>query len=396
MNLRQAFKMAYKSIFAKKGRSVLTMLGIIIGVASVMTLVSFVNGSNQKMMEYYESMGTNKISVSAYKWNGADISSALYDYCLGLHDLVVGVTPDLYSWGTGKYGTKNSQSMEYPPEIRLGSDQYSACNNFNIALGRDLSYLDIQDYSQVCVLGWRAKENFFNYADPVGETISINGIPVKVIGVYKEKDPDNLWSLDNIIVLPYTMNRDLNHTTRMEQFVVKARDSQSTSEAVTRISGFLAGVMGQQDGYYSVVSQNEWMESSNEYNRMLSLVLGGIAGISLLVGGIGIMNIMLVTVTERTREIGIRKAIGAERRSIVVQFLIEASMICGIGGIVGILLGILGTLIAGKLILDMIIMPSSTITAGAFLFSVALGIIFGLYPAVKASGLQPVVALRTE
>ncbi len=396
MNLRQAFKMAYKSIFAKKGRSVLTMLGIIIGVASVMTLVSFVNGSNQKMIEYYESMGTNKIMVSAYKWNGADISSDLYDYCLSLHDLVVGVTPDLYSWGTVTYGTKNSQSMEYPPEIRLGSDQYSACNNFSIALGRDLSYLDIQNYNQVCVLGWRAKENFFNYADPVGQTISINGFPVKVIGVYQEKDPDSIWSLDNIIVLPYTMNRDLNHTTRMEQFVVKARDSQSTTEAVTRISGFLAGVMGQQDGYYSVVSQNEWMESSNEYNRMLSLVLGGIAGISLLVGGIGIMNIMLVTVTERTREIGIRKAIGAERRSIVVQFLIEASMICGIGGIVGILLGILGTLIAGKLILDMIIMPSSTITAGAFLFSVALGIIFGLYPAVKASGLQPVVALRTE
>jgi putative ABC transport system permease protein len=348
MNLRQAFKMAFKSIIAKKGRSMLTMLGIIIGVASVMTLVSFVNGSNQKMMEYYESMGTNKISVYAYKWNGMDVSSQLYDYCLGLTDLVVGVSPVQSAWGTVKYGTKSSEGMDNPPQIQLGSDQYSICNNFQIALGRDISFMDIDDYNQVCVLGWRAKENFFNYADPVGETITINGIPVKVVGVYEEKDPDNPWSLDNIIVFPYTMNRVLNHTTVMQEFVVKAKDAESTTEAVTRISGFLSGLIGQENGYYSVYSQNEWMESSGDYTRMLGLVLGGIAGISLLVGGIGIMNIMLVTVTERTREIGIRKAIGAERRSIVIQFLIEAAVICGIGGIIGILIGMLGTLIAGN------------------------------------------------
>ena len=131
-------------------------------------------------------------------------------------------------------------------------------------------------------------------------------------------------------------------------------------------------------------------------NLMQSLVLGAIAGISLLVGGIGIMNIMLVTVTERTREIGIRKAIGAERRSIVVQFLIEAAVICGIGGIIGIALGCMGTLIAGKFMLDTILWPGAFITIGAFAFSVVLGILFGLYPAIKASGLQPVDALRAD
>ena len=156
--------------------------------------------------------------------------------------------------------------------------------------------------------------------------------------------------------------------------------------------------MGYSDfGDYYVQSDNSAAENVQNQSNMQALVLGAIAGISLLVGGIGIMNIMLVTVTERTREIGIRKAIGAERRSIIAQFLIEAAVICSIGGIIGIAIGYVGTLIAGKLLLDgIILLPSIPITIGAFLFSVVLGILFGMYPAVKASGLQPVVALRAE
>ena len=141
---------------------------------------------------------------------------------------------------------------------------------------------------------------------------------------------------------------------------------------------------------------NEGIDSANEENLVQSLVVGCIAGVSLLVGGIGIMNIMLVTVTERTREIGIRKAIGAERKSIIIQFLIEACMLCGLGGIIGIAFGYLGTLIAGKFMLQMILYPNMAITLGAFAFSVILGVIFGIYPAIKASGLQPVVALRAD
>ena len=144
-------------------------------------------------------------------------------------------------------------------------------------------------------------------------------------------------------------------------------------------------------------SDNSWQNQMQQASLMQTLVMGGIAAISLLVGGIGIMNIMLVTVTERTREIGIRKAIGAERRSIIAQFLIEAAVICGIGGIIGIVIGCLGTRIAGKFLLQgMVLWPNQTITIGAFLFSVVLGVLFGLYPAVKASGLQPVEALRAE
>ena len=153
----------------------------------------------------------------------------------------------------------------------------------------------------------------------------------------------------------------------------------------------------QQGGYGNAYTNNNWQQQAQESAKMQTMVMGGIAAISLIVGGIGIMNIMLVTVTERTREIGIRKAIGAERRSIIAQFLIEAAVICGIGGVLGILIGCMGSLVAGKFLLDgMILWPDQGIVTGAFLFSVVLGIIFGMYPAVKASGLQPVEALRAE
>ena len=424
MKIGQALKMALKSILGNKGRSMLTMLGIIIGIASVMTIVSVINGSNKKSMEMMAAMGTNKITVYANYYNGQDVFQDLYDYCQKLTDYVDGVTPNSQFSATVVYGTKNSSKMggnggysymgggmaavddggggsqntEMPPDLYFGSDQYSACNNFQIERGRDLSLLDIQGYKQVCVLGARAAQTFFNYADPVGKEIQVNGIPFTVVGVYKEKDPDSKWSMDNIIVFPYTDSRTLSPGGQMSEFSVRAKDADAAVEATSRIIGFLTGLMGQnqEKGWYSVQSENQWQQSNNEYATMMSLVMGGIAAISLLVGGIGIMNIMLVTVTERTREIGIRRAIGAERISIVTQFLIEAAMICGIGGVIGILIGTLGSRVAGQMLMQMEIWPSVNITVGAFVLSVALGILFGIYPAAKASKLQPVEALRAE
>ena len=424
LKIGQALKMALKSILGNKGRSMLTMLGIIIGIASVMTIVSVINGSNKKSMEMMAAMGTNKITVYANYYNGQDVFQDLYDYCQKLTDYVDGVTPNSQFSATVVYGTKNSSKMggnggysymgggmaavddggggsqntEMPPNLYFGSDQYSACNNFQIERGRDLSLLDIQGYKQVCVLGARAAQTFFNYADPVGKEIQVNGIPFTVVGVYKEKDPDSKWSMDNIIVFPYTDSRTLSPGGQMSEFSVRAKDADAAVEATSRIIGFLTGLMGQnqEKGWYSVQSENQWQQSNNEYATMMSLVMGGIAAISLLVGGIGIMNIMLVTVTERTREIGIRRAIGAERISIVTQFLIEAAMICGIGGVIGILIGTLGSRVAGQMLMQMEIWPSVNITVGAFVLSVALGILFGIYPAAKASKLQPVEALRAE
>ena len=299
-------------------------------------------------------------------------------------------------------GGGGSVDWEKMMHVKLGSDQYGVCNNYQLAGGREMSYLDVEKTNAVCVLGAGAKEALFDYTDPVGESITINGQPFLVVGWYESMAVDYWPELDNIIVLPYTFNRTLNNNNTINSYVVKAKSASATVEAMTKLDAYLAGLFpknaeGWSDrGDYYVQSDNSWAQNLQSQNLMQSLVLGAIAGISLLVGGIGIMNIMLVTVTERTREIGIRRAIGAERRSIITQFLIEAAMICGIGGIIGIILGYLFTLVAGKLLIHIILLPPVWITASAFALSVFLGIVFGIYPAMKASRLQPVEALRAE
>ena len=417
MNLFQAFKMAFKSISCKKTRSFLTMLGIIIGVASVVIMVSVVQGQNRKNMEYFEKMGDNKITVNAYSYYDVsnETSQRLYDYCLTMDDVVLGITPDaeIGEKLTIRYGAKTlsvndwdnmnyDYSWETALHVKLGSDQYGVCNNYTLGGGREISWLDIEKANAVCVLGSGAKEQLFNFVDPVGETITINGQPFLVVGWYNSMEIEYWPEMDNIIVLPYTFNRSLNNNYAMNNYVIKAKSASATTEALTRLDAFLSGMFPRNEqgwsdyGDYYVQSDNSYADSIESQNMMQSLVLGAIAGISLLVGGIGIMNIMLVTVTERTREIGIRKAIGAERRSIIAQFLIEAAVICSIGGLIGILIGYLGTMVAGKFLLGEVILPSTGIAVGAFVFSVVLGIIFGMYPAIKASGLQPVAALRAD
>ena len=415
MNLWQAFKMAFKSISMKKTRSFLTMLGIIIGVASVVIMVSVVQGQNRQTMEMFEKLGDNKITVQAYGYydTNNETSQKLYDYCLTMSDLVEGITPDveINETATVQYGAKtirindwNNGNYDWQTamHIKLGSDQYGVCNNYTLAGGREMSYLDVEKTNAVCVLGAGAKEALFDFTDPVGEYITINGQPFKVVGYYEAVDLEGWNELDNIIVLPYTFNRSMNNNYNIDSYVVKAKSAQATVEAMTKLDAFLNGLFpmnadGNRDnGSFYVNSNNSSAEQVQSQSNMQSLVLGAIAGISLLVGGIGIMNIMLVTVTERTREIGIRKAIGAERRSIITQFLIEAAMICGIGGVFGIIVGYLGTMIVGKLSFETILIPSAGITVGAFFISVALGVIFGMYPAIKASALQPVEALRAE
>ena len=418
MNIQQAVKMAWKSIWGKKGRSALTILGIFIGIAAVMTIVSVMEGMKLKTMEQFEAMGSNRITVSISSWmydeDGNDISKdyfpELYDYCNGMKEYVMGITPTGYCDATVSYGTKSTANMQYqwdekgnltgdvPPSLYYGSDQYAACNNLTIVKGRDLALLDIEKYNQVCVMGAQAAKTFFGSADPVGKELMVNGNKFLVAGVYAARLKDESTDqsrLDNFIVFPYTARRILGGE-KPTEFLVKARSSEAMTEAISRLSGFLKGLVDQNTGSYNVYSESQWQEQSNEYLTMIGLVLGGIAAISLAVGGIGIMNIMLVTVTERTREIGIRRAIGAQRSSIVAQFLIEAAMLCGIGGIIGILFGTAGSVVLSNLLMQMTIFPPVKVTVGAFALSVALGIIFGSYPAVKASKLQPVEALRAE
>ena len=313
MKIQQALKMAYKSILGNKGRSALTMLGIIIGIASVMTIVSTVSGMNKKTMEMYEAMGSNKVTVSASLYDGRYVFKDLYDYCLKLGDYVEGVTPNSSFSATVVYGAKNSANMEQayygesdpsrpaemPPTLYFGSDQYGVCNNLTIAKGREISFLDVEQYAQVCVLGAQTAKIFFNYADPVGQIMQVNGMPYTVIGVYAPRgEGDNFSYMDNLMVFPYTTSRTLSPgQTSFSEFSVKARSASAAVEATSRITGFLSGFITEQNGWFWVENQNQYQQSNNEYTTMLSLVLGGIAAISLLVGGIGIMNIMLVTVT---------------------------------------------------------------------------------------------------
>ena len=232
----------------------------------------------------------------------------------------------------------------------------------------------------------------------MGKVLQLNGQSFEVVGVYAPRltgESASASQIDNVIILPYTARRVLGGDAP-EQFIVKTRSSEDMIEASSRIGGFLKGVVNPNAGGFQVDQENSWQQEQNKQMGMISLILGGIAAISLLVGGIGIMNIMLVTVTERTREIGIRRAIGAERSSIVIQFLIEAAMLCGIGGIIGILIGTGGSLLVGRLMFQMTIYPAAWITLCAFTLSVALGILFGFYPAAKAARLQPVEALRAE
>lgn len=416
MNILQAFKMAWKSIAGKKGRSALTILSIFIGIAAVMTIVSVMEGMKEEMMKQLNAMGSNRLTVSMYSWmydaDGNDISPDyfpdLYDYCQSMKETVVGVTPNGQANATVVYGTKNSANMETkydeqwnlisgPPTIYFGSDQYSACSNLTLAKGRDLAYLDMQNYNQVCVIGAEAAKIFFGTVDPVGKEVKINGNKFTVVGVYAprgEEGENSINQMDNIFVIPYTMTRLLGGS--VDQYTVKVRSSEDMTEVTSRLGGFLKGLIPQGTGGYDVYNEGQWQQYQNETMNTISMVLGGIAAISLLVGGIGIMNIMLVTVTERTREIGIRRAIGAQRASIVTQFLIEAGMLCGMGGVVGIAVGTVGSVVVSRLMYQMTVYPPVWVGLAAFALSVALGVLFGSYPAIKASKLQPVEALRAE
>lgn len=416
MNILQAFKMAWKSIAGKKGRSALTILSIFIGIAAVMTIVSVMEGMKEEMMKQLNAMGSNRLTVYMYSWmydaDGNDISPDyfpdLYDYCQSMKETVVGVTPNRQANATVVYGTKNSANMETkydeqwnlisgPPTIYFGSDQYSACSNLTLAKGRDLVYLDMQSYNQVCVIGAEAAKIFFGTVDPVGKEVKINGNKFTVVGVYAprgEEGENSINQMDNIFVIPYTMTRLLGGS--VDQYTVKVRSSEDMTEVTSRLGGFLKGLIPQGTGGYDVYNEGQWQQYQNETMNTISMVLGGIAAISLLVGGIGIMNIMLVTVTERTREIGIRRAIGAQRASIVTQFLIEAGMLCGMGGVVGIAVGTAGSVVVSRLMYQMTVYPPVWVGLAAFALSVALGVLFGSYPAIKASKLQPVEALRAE
>lgn len=392
MNFMQAFKMAMKSILGSKKRSFLTMLGIIIGVASVIGLIGLASSATGSVTSQLEGMGTNLLNVSLMGRDNSnrEVSlSEIKEFAAENADVIAAVIPSVSGNITVKYGNENLTSS-----LEGTSEQYETARSTKPSKGRFLSVLDVEQKQNVALIGTYVEKELFPNGDALNKEIKLNGEVYYVIGVIEEKSSSTAHSTDDKVYIPYTSAVRLMQDSNLHSFAIQAVTSEATDVAMKRTETFLYGIFGSTDAY-SIFNQKDMLETLNTMTGMLQAMLGGIAGISLVVGGIGIMNIMLVSVTERTREIGIRKAIGASRGSIMTQFLIEATMLSGLGGIIGIILGIILVSVAGKLMGLEGNASLSTILL-AFGFSVGVGVFFGWSPANKASKLRPIEALRSE
>lgn len=390
----QAIRLALEGVLSNKMRSLLTMLGVIIGVAAVITLVSLGRGATANVSKQIEGMGSNLIVVTL-KGRGSGTTMSLSE-CENLVNKpgIGAVAPSLTGSVTTKYNT-----TKYDTSLEGITADYSQVRNYSVSSGRFITALDV-DYSQpVVLLGTTVSQQLFGYRNPVGATIKINGYEFQVVGLLASKSSSTssastAGSQDDEVMIPITTAEKILGTKTIRTVYIEAKDSSSVNLAVTVLNSYLLS-MFKDTNAYSVFNQQDALSTLNTVTQTLTLFLSAIAGISLLVGGIGIMNIMLVSVTERTREIGIRKAIGAKRKDILMQFLIEAMALSGSGGIVGILFGVLVTSIIGKVIkISAVISPD--VVLASFLFSLGVGVLFGIYPANKASKLNPIEALRFE
>ncbi len=386
-------KMAWESIRSNKMRSFLTMLGIIIGVAAVIILVSLVQGLSSQVSSMFESMGTTGVSVSAFSqyetrsFTYNDIEDFMWEH----PDKIVGFVPGTRVGATLKYGGNNSDTT-----VNGVNEYYTKLNDLDTQLGRFINKVDVDNCSKVVVIGeYNAIECFGSVKEAIGKSIKINGLPFTVVGVAERKSDDvSQYSEDDAAYIPYSAAEKFLNSGNLSDFTLIAKDADTVDEVVSIANEFMFGIFGSEDDYY-VGSLKDILDQYNEMMGTMSAVLGGIAGISLLVAGIGIMNIMLVSVTERTREIGIRKSIGAKRSSILVQFVVEAMTLSLIGGIIGIIFGIIVAMIIGKII-DIPAKPTVSIILISLGFSSAVGLFFGFNPARKASKLNPIDALRSE
>ncbi|EAC9849187.1 ABC transporter permease [Listeria monocytogenes] len=402
MNVLQSMKMAWKQLKASKLRSFLTMLGIIIGVASVILLVSLGNGVTQEVDDQMGDLGSNLITVVNSSVNPND--KYTYDEVMKYQNIdgVKSVSPELSGQVNATFDYKSSSN-----KVIGTNDQYKAARSLEMKEGRFLLPIDTEYGQKVAVIGSTVASDLFGFGDPIGETIRLNGMPYKVVGVLKENGASMMGSSDDQIFIPISSAQRLLKDTNVRTIYVETKSAEDVDFVVNTLESRLAIKFGdekeqeknassaQMGPSYQVINQQEILNAFNTISTTLTTALGAIAAISLVVGGIGIMNIMLVSVSERTREIGIRKALGAKKRAILLQFLIESIVISVCGGVIGIIIGVSGALIFGS-----VAGISSGITAGtiifSFVFSLCIGVIFGIAPANKASKLRPIDALRSE
>ncbi|MFD0670198.1 ABC transporter permease [Cohnella sp. GCM10027633] len=391
MNFLQGLRMALKSIWSNKLRSLLTMLGIIIGVTAVIALVALGQGATKSVTDQVQGLGTNLLTVNIL---GRGTTSTLSEAeAVGLADGVEGVkyiAPASTQNASVKYGTK-SVSVNV---VGTNAD-YADVRDYEVASGRFLSQIDLDVRQKVALIGSGTATELFGFSDPVGEYVLINGNRYKVVGLLAEKGSTTNGSNDEVVMIPLTSAERLFKSKGVRTIYVQVETDDRIDAVSAGLETKLSEHFRGNTDSYRVFNQDDVLSTLTSVNDTLTLALAGIAGISLLVGGIGIMNIMLVSVTERTREIGIRKAIGAKRKDVLVQFLIEAMVLSGLGGLLGIGFGV-GAAKGASAAFDMDIAFSADVIMIAFAFSVAIGVVFGLFPANKAAKLKPIDALRFE
>jgi putative ABC transport system permease protein len=413
MLLSENFKIALRALRANKLRSILTMLGIVIGVATVVALLSIGKGATASITSSIQNSGSNLLTVSPGRaqfgpaGEGASRQqSHLYyaDYELLqkiLMDKVTSIAPSYQSAYVVKSGDQS---------INVGvtgvTQDYQTVRSYQVADGRFITDGDNKSQAMVAVLGSQTATDLFGSLSPVGKTIAINGIKFEVVGVLVSKGSSGFASADDAIFIPldtgydklYGSNANYNGKKTLNNIIVSVK----TTDLMTTVSAEIQFLLRRSHNLaasdqpdFNVLNQTDLLNTLSSVTRTLTIFLGAIAGISLLVGGIGIMNIMLVSVTERTREIGLRKAVGATRNQILVQFLIETVTLSLLGGIIGILLGVgIATIFSATGLISSVVTANSILLA--FVFALMIGVFFGLYPAFRAANLHPMEALRYE
>ncbi len=405
MLFSESFQMALTSLYANKMRSLLTMLGIIIGVAAVIALVSVGMGVRSNVTNSIASLGSNMLIISPGSSNRGGVRGAAgsmqtlkYDDAKAIKDKIKNidyVSPSVSSSYQIVYGNNN-----WKTSVQGVTAEFMSIRSLTIGYGSFITADDMNKRNRVAVIGTTVASNLFAKENPVGKNIRINNQPFKVIGLLESKGQSSVGQdQDDVIYIPLTTAQErMLGITYVQSINVQVSSQEKMEQVQAEIENLLRSrhhILAGKDDDFNVRNLTSLMETVNQSTSMLTMLLGAIAGISLIVGGIGIMNIMMVSVTERTREIGIRKALGATFMNIMTQFLIESMVIGIIGGIIGIIVGCGASQIIAKVGNFTTVITITPIII-SFIFSVGIGLFFGIYPARKAAKLDPIEALRYE